>query len=348
MTDYSPILQNGAFLVDNAFLEYATTCVRKTQYRYVMSKVSKGEKDALNFGSAIHRALEYRYSVVQNRQMTEADEQVVHNRILVPFFEEHIPSEDSHRNLNWAFELFKHYNKAYPVEPFKLMTWKEPKPCHHCNGTGHDSNDGCIWCKGSGKQSIMSEITFIHDIHTYNGIPIKYIGRIDLPVIWNDVIIVNDHKTASMLGNFYFEGQKISPQFEGYCWAMQQTIKSPIVSGFCINALRTKEPPMKPKSGWDQWWSECFARHKEYLRPGQLDEWKENTIQLIEEWMWHYERGYFPMKKKACTMYGKCPYYDVCYLPKENRELVLNSTQFTEEKWTPLKDYENKEKIEKP
>lgn len=317
MTPILPLLQDGAFLVDNSFLDSTTTCVRKAQYRYLLNRSPGGEKAALNFGTAIHLALDWRYKTCQNRQVTDADEQHIHDNILVPFFEQNPVAEGEHRTLNWCFEIIKHYNKNYLIEPFKLLKWKD-------------------------RDEVMSEITFIHDLATlkYDGqdIPVKYVGRIDLPVVWDDCLMILDHKTTSMLGNFYFDGQKISPQYEGYCWAMQRTLGTNLVSGFCINGIRTKEAPAKPRSGWDVWWSECFERHKEYLRPGQLEEWQENTIALIEEWLWHYGRGIFPAKKKACTMYGKCAYYDVCYLPKQNRELVLAGDQFIEDKWSPLKD----------
>lgn len=343
MTPLTPILTDGAFLVDNSFMETFTTCTRKTQYRYLSTRTKLGEKSALNFGSAVHLAMDYRYSVCQNRQVTEEDEQIIHDELLVPFFEQNPVPEGEHRTLNWCFEIIKHYNRNFVVEPFKLISWKEPRKCNHCEGRGEVNSRKCVICNGQGKKSIMSEITFCHDLCTipYNGIqvPIKYIGRIDLPVIWDDILIVLDHKTTSLLGEFYFAGQRVSPQYEGYCWAMQKVIDSPLVGGFCVNGIRTKEAPGKPKSGWDVWWSECFERDKQYLRPTQLKEWEENTIELLYEWFWHYGRGYFPMKKKACTMYGKCAYYDICSIPKENRELALHDpTQFQEDKWSPLKD----------
>lgn len=314
-------LQEGAFLVDNSFMEYLTTCPRKAQYRYENKRQPTSEQAALNFGTVVHKALDYRYIKCLSGQVSTEDEQVIYDTILSPFFDVTPPPDGDHRTLDWAFEIVKHYNKHYLFEPFQLIT--QP-----------------------GSDRILSEMTFAlplfeHKLPDGRVIPIIYIGRIDLPVIWDGVFFIIDHKTATTLGSFYFDGQKVSSQYEGYCWAFSQLTKHPI-GGFCINGIRTKAPPAKPRNGWDSWWSEGFERHKEYLRPGQLEEWKKNTIALIKEFFFHLSQDYFPLKRKACTMYGKCPYYDVCYLPEASRELVLSSDQFMDATWSPLKQLENK------
>ena len=48
-------------------------------------------------------------------------------------------------------------------------------------------------------------------------------------------------------------------------------------------------------------------------------------------------RNEMPMKTKMCTFFGKCAYYDVCYLPPEQRQTLLESNLFEENHWTPLK-----------
>ena len=93
---------------------------------------------------------------------------------------------------------------------------------------------------------------------------------------------------------------------------------------------------MKPQKGWDVWWSESLMTHKEYIRPGQLVEWKENTTRLLELFFHMYSDEYMPQYKKACTMYGKCQFYDVCYLPQEQRMQMLASEEFTDNNWSPL------------
>ncbi len=156
-----------------------------------------------------------------------------------------------------------------------------------------------------------------------------------------------DHKTTSMLGQTFFDGMKMSSQQRGYCWAFEQLTERK-VAGFVVNAIRTKEPPLYVQQGktWrsgtksqtpEQWWNESFQRERYSLKPGELDEWKQNTIALLEEFFWNYSRGYMPMKTAlACTAWGRCPYYDVCTLAPEDRGLLLASGLFIDNKWTPL------------
>lgn len=302
-------LKDNCLFVDNSFLEALTTCPRKLQYTYLLKRRPVLEKPSLNLGSAIHDALEYRYKHFKNNSTSVLDEQEIFEKVLSPFFAQNPEPEGDHRNLQFAHEVLKRYLQRYSVEPFKLLT-KEGE--------------------------VQAELTFALPLFVHESTAIMYCGRIDLPVIWDDQVIIIDHKTASSLGQYYFDGQRVSSQYEGYCWAFEQTAKLP-VTGYCINAIRTKEMPGKPRGSWDDWWMEGFQRHKEYLRPGQLEEWKKNTIALVKEFFYHFQQDFMPQKKKACTMYGKCPYYDVCYLREPQREVVLASDSFEDNNWSPLK-----------
>lgn len=313
-------LKDGVLEIDNSFIEKLITCPRALDYAYLQKRVPSSGKPALNFGSVIHAALEARYKRCKNVTPDILDEQSIIEEVILPYFANNPQPEDDHRTPDFAIELFRKYNQIYNVEPFSLLVDE--------------------------KGDVISEISFSTRLTeiTYNGtnIPVNYVGRIDLPVLWDGQIIIIDHKTTSMLGGYYFDGQKVNPQFEGYCWAFEKTTGR-TVNGFAINAIRTKAMPAKPRTGWDAWWSEGFGRHKEYLRPCQLEEWHTNVLALIDEFIWHYGRGYMPMKKKACTLYGKCSYYDVCYLPMDARQQVLGSDQFQANEWSPLKNEITKE-----
>jgi len=309
-------LVDGALFIDNSFLENLITCPRKLQYANLLKRIPSGDAPALNFGSCVHSALEYRYKTCRNEMPTEAQVEA-QKRLIIDWFDKNPQAEDEPRSTNFAIDLMRHYNAKYPIEPFHLIT-----------------ND---------KNEVMLEMSFALPLFEYfqpNGterdvIPIIYTGRIDLPVVWDEQIIIIDHKTASTLGYNYFDQQRVSPQFEGYCWAFEQLTQKK-VSGFCINALRSKELPTKPRGGIDAWWDEGLQRHKEYLKPGQLDEWKTNAIMMIKEFMWHYQNDYMPTKKKACTLYKKCPYYDVCYQQAADRPRALRSDSFQDNTWSPL------------
>lgn len=323
-------LKNGVLEIDNTFIESLTACPRKLEYNKLLKRIPSSDAPALNFGSAIHAALEYRYKIYKNEPPGFMEDQDILDKILLPYFEKNKQQEDEHRNCQFAHEIMCEYNKRYKYEPFSLLldekgevltelSFAMPLFSFKLNDLGILDEEQAKIVKANG--------------HT---ILVVYTGRIDLPTLWDNLIIIVDHKTAGTLGTFYFDGKKVSPQFEGYCWAFEQ-LTGKTVNGFCINVIRTKPKPGTTRNGWDKWWDETFGRHKEYLRPNQLNEWKFNTIKLVEEFFYHYSQNYMPQKKLGCTMYGKCPYYGVCYLPPEQRLQMLRSDLFQANEWSPLK-----------
>ncbi len=321
-------LVDGAFFIDNSTLELLTTCPRALEYSRLFRRISAGAKPSLHFGSAIHLALEWRYRNCRNQppDMVEESEQ---SKLMSDFFAQHVPPEDDHRNLNWAVEIIKHYNQNYQIEPFNILVDKDDKPLVEMPFAlklyEQELNPGIYTPNAEGDPTKIFSV------------PVYYSGKIDLPVMWNDQVTVIDHKTSGVMGDFFFKEQRVSPQQIGYCWSFWQlTGQRP--TAFCINTIGSRSPPQKPKKGMDAWWAENFFRHKELLYDYQLDEWKNNTIALCEEFFWHYSRSFFPQKKKWCSgKYGLCAYYDVCDLPPTQRSLMLESAQFTENDWSPLK-----------
>lgn len=365
MTQLPPLpLVDGCLFVDNSMLELLTTCPRALEYNKLHQRIASNEKPSLNFGSAVHLALEYRY---QRYQSGLLDPQYTNDVavLLSNFFDQHPCPLEDFRNLNWALENVKQYNHRYAVEEFSLLKYDVPQTCSHCNGEGsfHDSTEGktigCLWCSGTGKLSMMVELPFALPLFTYKTsenshvdpelnieIPVIYSGRIDLPTIHSDQLWVMDHKTTSMLGAQFFDKMRMSAQQKGYAWAFQTLTGKP-VTGYVINAIRTKEPPLyitdpnAPKRGKatspEAWWNESLARERYYLKPDELNEWKHNAIALVEEFFWHYSRGYMPMKTAWCNQYGRCPYYDVCSTSLSDRGMMLSSGLFTQNLWNPLR-----------
>lgn len=342
MTLPSLPLRDGCLFVDNSMIELLTTCPRALQYNRFHKKVAAIAKPSLNFGSAIHLALEHRYKTYQNM----SPDALLHEEItgiLSKFFEEHPVEDGEYRNLNWALELVKRYNNKYQIEPFQLLS------------------------DAAGK--VQVELPFALPLFTYRlrdgnnpsgyiDIPVIYTGRIDLPVMWDDQLTIIDHKTTSMLGTSFGDGMKMSAQQKGYCWAFQ-TLTGQKVSGYCINAIRVKEPgdftanaykklggrknppsqeqvEAKAEQLCAEWWDESLCRERYYLRDDELEEWKFNVIAIIKEMFYHYEQGYLPMKTSWCNKFGRCAYFDVCSLPKEDRGVMLESGMFTENTWDPL------------
>lgn len=136
----------------------------------------------------------------------------------------------------------------------------------------------------------------------------------------------------------------------GNCYGFQETTGHK-VKGYITRGIRTTSMPDNVRNGTpatrgenkglvtsqENWWKETLPDdQKEILGEGELEDWKENTIALIEEFLWHYNRGKMPRSTTACTgKFGRCQYFEVCNtFPVSDRELILGSGLY--------KDKENK------
>ena len=336
-------LVDGCLFVDNSgWIEPISTCGRATAFRNLYGRIAAGEKAALNFGSAIHLALEYRYRNYVNRSVGQAYYDHI-ALMLTQFFEQHPTSADDWRTLNFAMEIIKHYSKRFEVEEFNQLADVEGKPLVElpfaCPMFFYDLRSG-------------ETRDFAGDYSRAEGeILVIYSGRIDLPVSIEGNIYVLDFKTSSQLGSSFFDGKRMSSQPRGYAWAFGRTTGLP-VHGYIIRGIRNKEIPQYVAAGKvfnakgkklspEQWWMESFVEERYILKPGELDEWFQNTKALLEEFLWHYRRDYIPTRtgnEHACVNYGRCQYYEVCRLAKEDRLQLLHSGLFTQNTWSPLHD----------
>lgn len=390
MTSLPPLpLIDGCLFVDNSgWIENLSTCPRKLEYSQLHRRILGADQPALNFGSAIHLALEYRYVTYKNQPVDEPYYEVV-SEMFRDFFSQHPTPESDWRDLNWAMKVIRRYNERYTIEEFNLLKYDQPVKCQFCDGDGSVAGvhpetlqqmlRPCPWCSGTGHRELMVEMPFVLPLFDWTGwfdshamidihakvnildtdedgdykvsIPVFYTGRIDLPVSVSSNTFILDHKTTGMMGQTFFDKMRMSAQQRGYCWAFEQ-LTGKKVSGYVANAIRTKEPPQyvtgdpmagKPKkyANPETWWTESFQRETYYLKSTDLDEWKRNTIAQIEEFFWHYQRGYLPMRTMWCNQFGRCPYFDVCSLEVPDRGLMLHSGLYTNNDWSPLHEAKN-------
>lgn len=348
-------LTNGCLYISSSFLDTFNACPRAGQYYKIDGKVAASSEAALIFGSHLHTALELHYRQQEFGSSQEVISQKVMAVLTDEFAKRPTPEEDF-RNLNWALELYQRYAKKFSQENWQLMKYKEAVECEHCSGNGspdlsQEHLQPCHWCNGTGKTSIMTEVPFAVKLFDYvnpdkracahnevlnEPLPVYYHGIIDLPIYLDGKPWIMDFKSGTRIDASFWNSQKRSGQYRGYAWALQQTLGIE-VAGYLVRALRVLEPPKyvqegKPKRGGGEyknvadWWDESFPEEKEYLNQDDIAEWKHDTIANIEEFLWHYSRGYFPQKRNACHAKYKCSYFDICStFPASDRGLILNS-----------------------
>ena len=302
-----PLIDNHLF-IDNSFLEKLNSCPRAVEYSYLAKRIAAWSKSALNFGGAIHHALARRYKDFPEIVMS-SDEDLQMTDLESWFAEKPNPIDD-HRTLELGQNLIRGYNHHYAVEEFSTLEYK-------------------------GRPAV--ELPFVFPLFKHKDITILYCGRIDLVVHSDGQLFVVDHKTTSMMGEQFFKGLSVSPQMVGYCTGVETIIPTEKCAGFIVNAIKVPRPTIKRGIEVN---SECFQRCRTYLQDGQIAEWRLNTIALIEEFLWNYDRGILPQKKSWCVnKFGMCEFFGVCELPADNRALMLSTGQFTDNVWSPLDDF---------
>lgn len=307
-----PII-DGAIFVDNSALELLQTCPRSFEYSYLNRRISSGDRPALNFGSAIHEALRYRYERWGHSVVSDPQGDI--SNLLADFFSAHPQSEADYRDLTYATKTIEAYNRFYCAEPFGLCQNKDGKP--------------------------LVEKTFSFELGQLQNIKIIYTGRIDLAFTNNEGEWIMDHKTTSVFGQQFEDDMAASAQMRGYCMAYWQVFgRRP--RGYYVNAIRTR-PPLKKdaiddflgtkKPGRD----DNFKRLYWHVTEDDLMEWKRDTLQQVSTFLYHHSNDFFPRHKKWCVgKYGRCPYYDLCSVPASQRSGLLQSSLFVDNTWSPL------------
>ena len=299
------ILVDGAFVIDNSNFEYITTCPRSALYQILRKRKGAGHKAALNFGGAVHAGLEVRYKSPEGLSYVTPQTYAKQNEALMAYVERNPIGDDDFRTPTFASEVLGAYNNQHVSEPFTTLL---------------DSNN-----------NPLVELSFAVPIGEVNGIPCVWAGKIDVAIMWENRYWVLDHKTTSILGGTYFNQFYNSNQMIGYCWALQHLINQK-VAGALINVLAIRRPTKTGKSME-------FVRQRFEYPSSRIEEWQDNTLSIIEQFFHMCDKNEFPMHSQWCVgKFGMCPYFDVCTVPAEQREMMLMSGLYEDITWSPLKE----------
>ena len=309
-----PLVDGDTLFIDNSSLEHFTTCPRQALYSLVRRLKPAGERTALNFGGIVHKILEARYRACT---ALHAQTQDVTNVMLATAQREYdkwSPPEDDYRNFSCAVELIRRYEEQYPFEQFEVVRDIDGSP--------------------------MIEVPFaipLGSIKTdFDGvrkeIKIVWTGRIDMVYISENGggLYVMDHKTTSVMGPSYFSSFTISHQMYGYAWAVEQ-LCGRAVSAVVINALGVRKPT-RTGNAFE------FKREVIPVQRGLLNEWKQDCLYIVADFIEMCRRGYLPKHTAWCVgKFGECPFRKVCTLESnEQREIMLSSGEYVDNTWSPL------------
>lgn len=311
--------------IDNTTLEKLLTCPRAFEIYAVLGRDS-GERDALNYGSALHAALECWY-----KGGTE-DEAIA---ALATAFDAKPCAPGSWRNFDHALATLQRYfiwraqmicapwepitmpdGKLAVELPFKLPLFR------------FDHGETVV----TYPKELVVENALSYPLQGfhYQSITVNWTGMIDL--IYRDSTgapVVLDHKTTSIGQDTFWGPFRLSSQMRGYCWAASKLLNEPTRSA-TIDALIGRKPS---RTGIPH---ENEAQTFQYTDV-QIDDWVRDTTVHITNILGYLRDGYFPQANVWCyNKYGRCPYFDACSMSKQAGATLLMSGQYAERTWNPL------------
>lgn len=341
------------FRVDWSSIESLLGCNRSAEYKLIHSRQG-GSRSALTFGAAIHAGLEVWYRNKQTIGIDTTREDLLsccYSAIESTFAESPPSLFPDYRTSDYAIQSFHSYITHYQNEiltPFihegkPLVEFSFAYPLGKVELPIEMFNS---WGVGTLTNDIEQERFYLGrqpDLTTQSPLSlpvhIEWTGIIDMLAEINGDLYVVDHKTTSIISQDFFDGFEIAMQPTGYFAAMRAAFPDLPIKGFMANVLACRKPVAaftksgKPTSSKP---FEAFRRQYHYS-DWHVNEFKQDTLALVEELFANVTNKFFPKKTQWCVgKYGKCPYFDVCSLPPQSRMDMLMSDQYINNTWKPV------------
>jgi hypothetical protein len=336
------------FRVDWSSIESLLSCNRSAQYKLVHSRQS-GSRAALTFGAAIHAGLEiwYRNKHLIGVETTCEDLLSRCYSAIESTFAESPPSTFSpdYRTSDYAIQSFHSYINHYKDEILTPFTHQDKPLVEFSFSFPLGKSELPInvfrdWGYGTLTNDKEQE-EWAAQYHKLGSIPvtIEWSGIVDMLAEVNGSLYVVDHKTTSILSQDFFDGFEIAMQPVGYFSAVRAAFPDLPIKGFLANVLACRKPVAAvTKSGRPTTSKPFEALRRQYnYSDWHVEEFKRDALALIEELFANLTNNYFPRKTTWCVgKYGKCPFFDVCALPPEQRMSMLMSDNYTNNTWRPV------------
>lgn len=279
--------------LDNTALSLFMKCPRKYDFAMVRHRRHHGAPPpAIAYGAAWHHCMEVHYK-------TGGDAELVYLK-LQNAWEDH-KKDDDHRTLDRCWMEYEKY-----VEKYGLPKDEDAQTVGYPDTPLVEISANVIWPGGR----------------------YAYAGKIDRIILHQGQYYVEDHKTTSRMGDYYFKQFELSNQMMGYVWIARQLYPAIKVAGVRINAHAVLKRDSK------------FRRQTISFADDRLEEWSQNYNNWVGKLEQAYANDDFPGNYSECDgKYRMCEYTDVCSLPPRLRERELEAS-YEVHPWNPLESDE--------
>jgi hypothetical protein len=179
----------------------------------------------------------------------------------------------------------------------------------------------------NGKPAVELSFRYEMGFTFKTGEELFHCGHLDRLVELGDLHYVLDRKTSknTITGNSswgYFAKFNPDNQMSGYTFGSRVALAMP-VAGVIIDAAQIAK-------GFS-----AFERGFTMRTEGQLDEWRNDFVDMVQRFEGYAERGYWPMNDTACDDYGGCAFRNICSKDPSVRQAYLEA-DFVKRPWDPL------------
>lgn len=354
--------------IDWSSIESFLGCNRLAEYKLIHSK-SPQPKSALVFGAAIHAGLEVWYrnkeqigKLISSNGSDDSNSntsgvfltqetllQRCYLAIESTFAEYPIGFINDYRTPEFAIQSFHAYLTHYSGEvvtpvihqdrplvefsfSYPLGKIEIPTSVFEQWGYGTLTND-------EQREAVTHALTSEGTGPTHIPCTIEWTGIVDMIADLSGEHWLVDHKTTSILSGDFFDGFEIAMQPVGYVSAARAAFPELDIQGFMVNVLACRKPVSAVTASGKKSTAKSFEPHRRFYKYDQWkeDEFRTDALALIEEFIANLTGKYFPRKTQWCIgKYGKCPFFEVCSLPPEQRMMMLESGTYTDNTWKPV------------
>lgn len=284
---------------DNTMLSAYRKCARRFLYEFIWQQSPSEINVHLHAGAAYAKGLEVtrKEFYANGRPFDEA--LALGALALIGAYGDYQPSDpNSNKTLPHILGALGFYFERWPIDQGIVPATFEGKPAIEFNFA----------------------VPFPRVLHPTTGQPIIICGRFDMIGTQSGVLLGEDDKTASRLGNEWLNKWRVGNQITTYVWGAKQ-------SGIHLQGFNMRGVGLY-KRGYEG--IDAIT----YRRDWQLEEWERNTEATLNDAIRDYQRGYWQANwADACSSYSGCPYLRLCESPDPEPWLKLD---FFQREWNPL------------
>jgi len=285
---------------DSTMLNSAASCHHRFFREHCENWHPKGQSVHLHAGGAFAHGLEAARKAFYVEGRSREDAEAIGIAALLTFYGDFDCPPDSAKSAERMAGALEFYFASYPL--------------------GADGTPPVTLA--SGKKGI--ELSFVEPLpiaHPETGEPLLYSGRLDMLVEYAGGIFIEDDKTTSSLGATWSRQWDLRSQFTGYCWGLRQCANihaaGVLIRG--VSILKTKYDTQQAITYRSDW---------------QIAEWFERSLDLIEDLIRSWKRGYWRKAlDSACNEYGGCGLRSACL---SRDPLPHYETHFEQKRWDPI------------